>query len=95
MNMKSKMAVLITAGLLASSVASIAQAAVELDPNLASSTVGEEVDVAQTGPELAFAPDPNLAPTTVFQEPRPGEMEQAGPEISFALDSNLVVTTVH
>jgi hypothetical protein len=95
--MRTKMAVVIAAGLLASSVASIAQAATSLDSNLAYSAIVDEVDIghgAASAPELAADPDPNVAPTTAIEEVRIGDVDQHAPEIASAPDSNLVAFTI-
>jgi hypothetical protein len=95
--MKSKMAVLIAAGLAMSSIASLAQAATNLDPNLAPSTIAEGGEIAHAGantPELAADPDPNLAPTTTIDEARIRGDDQGAPELAIAPDPNLVASTV-
>ena len=96
--MKSKMAVFIAAGLLASSMVSIAQAAMNLDPNLAPSTIAEEMDITHTaamGPELASDPDPNLGSTTVLEGARVRDVDKGAPELAMAPDPNLAVSTIN
>ena len=94
--MKSTMAFFIAAGLLASSIASIAQAATNLDPNLAPSTISE-VDMAHAanGPELASDPDPNLGSTTAVEEARVPDVDQGAPELAMAPDPNLAASTIY
>jgi hypothetical protein len=90
--MKTKMAVFIATGLLASSIASIAQAATSFDSNLAPSAVVEEAD-AQQAAAFARDPDPNVAPTTAAEEARIGEVDESTREIASVPDPNLVAAT--
>jgi hypothetical protein len=95
--MKAKIGIFILAGLLASSLASIAQAATNLDSNLAPSAT-EEMDgahAAANAPELAADPDPNLSPTTVFAETRLRDADHGAPEIATAPNPNLAASTIY
>src|SRR6266852_3827867 len=71
MTIKSKLMILFSAGMLASTVAAHAQGAMAPDPNIAPSTSGEEAELpgtAANSPQLAAAPDPNLGPSTTDEE---------------------------
>ena len=71
MTIKSKLMILFSAGMLASTVAAHAQGAMAPDPNIAPSTSGEEAELPGTvanSPQLAAAPDPNLGPSTTDEE---------------------------
>jgi hypothetical protein len=93
--MKTKMAVFIAAGILASSIASVAEAATSFDSNLAPSVVAEEADTGSaSAAELAGDPDPNLGPTTAGEEMRIRSDEQGAPEIASVPDPNLVALTI-
>ncbi len=72
MTIQSKLAQLIAAGVLASSVAAHAQTAAAPDPNIAPSTVEEESTLPGTAanvPQLAMDPDPDLAHARAGEPP--------------------------
>ena len=96
MTIKSKLATLFAAGMLASTVAAHAQGAMAPDPNIAPSTSGVEAEMSGTanGPELAADPDPNEGPSTSSAEAEVTGTTANSPELAAAPDPNLGPSTV-
>ena len=96
MTIKSKLAILFAAGMLASTVAAHAQAAMAPDPNIAPSTTSEEAELPGTtanNPELAAAPDPNVGPSTTGEEAELPRTTANSPRLAAAPDPNLGPST--
>ena len=96
MTIKSKLATLFAAGMLASAVAAHAQGAMAPDPNIAPSTSSEEAELPGTtanSPELAAAPDPNVGPSTTDEEAELPGTSAHSPELAVAPDPNLGPST--
>ena len=96
MTIKNKLAILLTAGMLASTVAAHAQGAMAPDPNIAPSTSGEEAELRgaiPNSPQLAAAPDPNLGPSTGGAEAELPGTTSNSPQLAAAPDPNLGPST--
>jgi hypothetical protein len=96
MTIKSKLATLFAAGMLASTVAAHAQGAMAPDPNVAPSTSGEEAEIPGTTAnslELAAAPDPNVGPSTSGEEAELPGTTANSPQLAAAPDPNLGLST--
>jgi len=71
MTIQSRLVSFIATAVLVSSVAAHAQTAAAPDPNMAPSTVEEELTLPGTsanGPQLAMDPDPDVAPSIAGEE---------------------------
>ncbi|MFL5309934.1 MAG: hypothetical protein ACJ79H_05705 [Myxococcales bacterium] len=73
MTIQSKLVSFISAGILGSALAAHAQNAAAPDPNIAPSTVEEELTLPQSSandPQLATEPDPDVAPSIAGEDAR-------------------------
>jgi|RhiMetdeSRZDD1v2_1073273.scaffolds.fasta_scaffold573806_2 hypothetical protein len=92
MTIENKLASFIATILLAGSVAAHAQNAAAPDPNIAPSTVEQELALPEdsgSGAQLAMAPDPDVAPSIAEQEANLPDSSPDRPQLALDPDADI------
>jgi hypothetical protein len=88
--MKTKLGMLISAGVLAVSIGARAHQAPEIDSNVAAAILATMQE--GNSPQLAAAPDPNVGPSTSDEDARVSDANDRAPEIAIAPNPNVAVS---